>query len=578
MAAHQPLSQRQPRSDTSSPSTGTAQRSLRTGIDELKRHGERMSMPQAVGILVPITVQLAELHESGARLIVYPSCLIENADGYYQLAPELAQRPPRVPLDWASVPPECRNGALGDARASVYSLGAMLYEMVTGEPVQPGMRSPTQLVPDLPADIEFVLSQALIVEASHRPADLRALAQAIQALAPTASVPPPANLTAFSRESMFSIEISLSMLPPVPAAAWAARAAGARAHLVPNLPAGAAGARAAGVASRPHGSAPRAASGPLSSRPVSGPVSSRLGPGSNPTSSPLGSAPQSAPNSTAVLTALKTQLEADPAPRYVAIKDGMDHGPFSAIELLQQIANHGFSEDDQIRDNQSGEARKVRDWPHFAPFADHARRHRDVRDEKAALERVVAHESRTTRSKAFLGVIIVGVLLLVSGGWYISAHGTRSDAVAVQEDTSTSIESDGQVAGGKRAGARGQGGARILGKSGKFPLLAGGMSCEAAYKDYSYEMSMGQSGPADLTSGHYAAVLNSGSYFSHCGVPNSMGVNICAAVQNGRAVGVTVTTKPANGRVQGCIASAVRRLSFPSHPRLDVTRTTFAPQ
>ena len=59
------------------------------------------------------------------------------------------------------------------------------------------------------------------------------------------------------------------------------------------------------------------------------------------------------------------------------------------------------------------------------------------------------------------------------------------------------------------------------------------------------------------------------------GVPDTMKVDICAAVQRGRAVGVTVVTRPANGRVQSCVARAVRGLRFPSHPKLDVARTRF---
>jgi hypothetical protein len=47
-------------------------------------------------------------------------------------------------------------------------------------------------------------------------------------------------------------------------------------------------------------------------------------------------------------------------------------------------------------------------------------------------------------------------------------------------------------------------------------------------------------------------------------------------VQNGRAVGVTVTTDPADRSVAACVAGGVRKLAFPSHPRLDVTRVTFA--
>ena len=67
----------------------------------------------------------------------------------------------------------------------------------------------------------------------------------------------------------------------------------------------------------------------------------------------------------------------------------------------------------------------------------------------------------------------------------------------------------------------------------------------------------------------------SGSYFAHCGVPDTTSIHICAAVQNGRAVGVTVRTAPGSKKLSRCIAAGVRGLSFPSHPRMDVTRTTF---
>ena len=108
-------------------------------------------------------------------------------------------------------------------------------------------------------------------------------------------------------------------------------------------------------------------------------------------------------------------------------------------------------------------------------------------------------------------------------------------------------------------------------------MLSGGMSCESAQSAYVEEMRIGQKGQADITAGQYGAILNSGQYLGSCGVPESMAVNICAAIQNGHAVGVTVTTTPRNGGISGCIASAVRRINFPAHPKLDVTRTNFAP-
>jgi hypothetical protein len=104
------------------------------------------------------------------------------------------------------------------------------------------------------------------------------------------------------------------------------------------------------------------------------------------------------------------------------------------------------------------------------------------------------------------------------------------------------------------------------------------MSCEAAQAAYVEEKTMGQKGQADITRAQYGAVLNSGSYLMGCGAPSSMAIDICAAVQNGRAVGVSVRTQPHSAGVSGCISRRVRSLSFPAHPKLDVTRTHFAGQ
>ena len=107
-------------------------------------------------------------------------------------------------------------------------------------------------------------------------------------------------------------------------------------------------------------------------------------------------------------------------------------------------------------------------------------------------------------------------------------------------------------------------------------MLAGGTSCEGAAAKYNEEYKInGNNGPPDLTAGAYNAVLGRGTYLNACGVPASMGVNVCAAVQNGRAVGVTVSTTPPDRRIQSCVAAGVRGLSFPSNPKLDVATTNF---
>lgn len=494
---------------------------LRAHFEQLRAQGTTCTLEQTVGFLVPLTVELAQRHAAGESLFVNPSTISLDEDGHFRIHPTLAQRAPTLPRDRACLAPEERSGLPGNARASVYAVGALLYEALTGASVGPGMRRPTQLNPTVPPSIEMLLAKALVADPSHRPDDLLALAQALHHLAPHASLaPPPADESHLDGGSDFTVDVSMSMLPPNQTAA----ASPYDVRVVQDK---------------------RAAQPVRDDRVVE-------------------------------LAALKAQLESDPRARYVVVKDGMDHGPFRAIELLQQIATHGFVDSDLLRDSLSNDERAIKDWDQFAPFAEQARLHRDIKAEKAALERTVVREQRSTRGKAFFGIIAVGALLAAGVVWFFTVRGSKKDDIDVQGEMATNIETDGTLKGAKRAGGGLKGGG-VVGNQGGFPILGGGLSCEAAQNAYVEEMKIGQRGQADITAGQYGAILNSGQYMGACGVPESMGVNICAAIQNGRAVGVSVVTTPRNPGIAGCIAGAVRRINFPSHPKLDVTRTNFAP-
>jgi eukaryotic-like serine/threonine-protein kinase len=490
-------------------------------MEEVRAQGSRFTLKQAVGIIVPLSVELADRHAAGEALFVHPSSVVVDDLGHYHIDPELARSMPSLPRDKACLAPEQRGGSPGLAHASVFSVGAILYELVTGLAVGPGMRRPSEVVLTLPPDLELVLSKALVADVVHRPDDLGALAQAVHNMAPSGSIPPPpADESHLDHADGLDVDVSMSMMPPAP------------------LDYG---------ASSPYDMVVRA----LPAEPEA-PIS----------------------DSTNELSALKARLEGDPRPRYIVIKDGMDHGPFSAVELLQQIATHHFVDADYLRDVFSKDERAIKDWEEFAPFAEHARLHRDIKAEKEAIERVVAEERKSTASKTLIGVSAVGALLLVGLVWFLAHRGARSDEIAVQGETATNIETD---AGLKVKGRHHHGG--VVGSQNGIPILSGGMSCESAVARYNEEINIGgPKGPADITAGQYGAVLNRGSYFSHCGAPSSMAISICAAVQNGRAVGVTVVTNPRNGRVAGCVAASVRGLHFPSNPRLDVTHTSFAAQ
>ena len=509
--------------------------SLRAEMEARRASGGRFSLKEAIAIVVPLCTELAGLHAAGKTLFVHPSSIRWSKDGGVKVLEDRAHQAPTSPRDRACLAPEERKGAEGDARASVFTVGAILYELITGGSVGPGMKRPSEAAPDLPAQAEVILGKALVADPKHRPADLAALAQALHHLAPTGSLaPPPADESHLDHDVDFEVDVRLSMIPP---------------------------------GETPIGGAVIPKAAPLPRISGDGPYNVIQAPVSRP----------SRADPTQRLADMKAGLESDPRPRYVVVKDGMDHGPFSAVEALQQIASGSFTEENVLRDTFSGEERFIKDWEEFAPFAEQAKLNRAIVKEKKDLDVVVAAEKKGTQYKALIGVAVLGVVIAGALGLWMRDRANRDKEKEVQGETAISVEVDGGLAGGKAGGAKGPGGTGARGPGG-LPVLPGGMGCQAARARYTEELKMGDNGPADITAGQYGAVLNKGSYLNSCGVPPSTAVTVCAAVQNGRAVGVTVTTDPPNPGVSSCVAAQVRGLPFPSNPRLDVTTTTFAGQ
>lgn len=520
------------------PSSGLGTHTLREAQSRRAGAGQRLPLETAVSQLVPLCLELAEVHDQGYGFYLHPSSIIETSDGRLALARESATLLPSDARDRACLPPETQPGQLNDARGNVYAVGAILYEMVTGESVGRGMRRPSEVVPGVPRELETVLAVALIIDPERRPDDLRALAQSIKEIARSGAavnvVSQPHRAPVISYHSQpIPIDVSMSLLPPEP------------------IPKPAPVPQEALAAVNGYGVVAVAAAAPPADK---------------------GNAGQAARD--AQFAELKAQLESDPRPRYFVQKNGMDHGPFTAVELVRHIDGQGFVEDDRLIDSFDGRHAPIREWPQFAQFAEHAKRTRELVQRQKDIVKVAALEKKSSRGKTVVGLLVLVGILGAAGAWYSTTSGERNDTVEIQGDESTNVETESSLSikGKKKARRKSSAGANGI------PQVASGQSCEAALDSYNEEKSMDGKGQADITAGQYGRVLNGGGYFSHCGVPNSMGVNICAAVQNGRAVGVTVSTRPNDPKKESCIASAVRGLSFPSHPKLDVTRTAFAAQ
>lgn len=493
-----------------------------------------MSLDDIIAILVPICTDLKARFARGERHFVHPSAIARGHDGLMRLDPALATAP-RSAHDRACLAPELvKTHDPGDARAAVFAIGAMLYEAATGTHVGPGMRRPRDVDPKLPPSIEVLLGKALVADAAHRPDDIGALASAMHHLAPMKSIPPPdVDIRNLDQVNGEAVDVRMSLLPPI------------EVQLSVSPP-------SSSPASTPHiviptGDAP-------------------------PSAASIAAAAAAPKDPTKQLAYLKARLESDPRPRYVVNKQRMDHGPFNAVELLQQVASHQFTGEDVLRDELTGVSQKIDEWEEFAPFAQHAGMHRDILKEKKEVAKVEAAEKTAGVTKVVAGAVLAVAIVSIGVAFIVKKVGERRDGSALSDDPSAlDLSGGGNVKGGKKP--RGAGGGRGGAGGGAF---VGGMSYEAALASNNQEINIGGAkGGPDLSDAQLSTPMNNASFVSDCGAPKGMKVTVRVAVKMGRAVGVSVSTNPSSPAIAACIDGRVRGLGWPANAKMDSLTTTY---
>jgi hypothetical protein len=510
-------------------------KTLRVIIEEWRATGQPIPMAEAMAVIVPLCLDLKARHDRGEKLFVHPSSIAPGNEGLAAVHPQLSTLP-TSPADRACLAPEVlRAGAPGDACSSVFSLGALLYEMLTLQHIGPAMRRPRDVNPELPEAIEVLIGKAIIGERAHRPADLAALASAMYQLAPQGRVEAPAvSHGRLDASAELDVDVKFSVLPP---AARQNDASGVTA--LPRPP-----------------TTPRIDRGD----PFGAPVIDRTSETNH---------ARKADDPTTRLAAMKASLESDPRPRYVVIKNQMDHGPFSAVELLQQIASHHFTHEEGLRDEITGQQLPIAEWEEFAPFAEQARLLREKRAEEKAV--VVAADVDQKRGLA-KSIFAVCAILAIGGAlsvWFLTRRGTHDDSVVVAGDRAGTIEVNGDIKGKMKRHGGGPGGGGGAGYS-------GGTSFESVLDNNNQTINMGQANDTpDLTNVQLSAPLRHASFISSCGAPDDMKVSVGVAVKMGHPVGVTVHTTPPSPGVAACIDHAVRGIQWPVSAKTDFVTTNY---
>src|SRR6185436_18195588 len=99
------------------------------------------------------------------------------------------------------------------------------------------------------------------------------------------------------------------------------------------------------------------------------------------------------------LSSLLSKITENDAARWMAQKDGLDHGPFSGRELVALIAKGEVLGDHVLLNMDTGERRKVREYPEFLEFVEQWRLKAAAQAEVAAIGEAAKTEKASNAAK-----------------------------------------------------------------------------------------------------------------------------------------------------------------------------------
>ncbi len=502
------------------------------------RSGRPISLRGAYNVVAHICNALTAIHATGPHGAVRPSGVWMHDDGRVQLGDLLIARTLMAQGGTAGMPeheaaylaPEQKVGGRPSAASDVFGLGALLYTLLTGRSPSDEFALPSQVHAEASPAIDQELFRALAPDPAARHGSAEEFRATLLALLGDA---PAESAEDFGHD--IEIEVNLSMRP---APGRAAQQSLPRAPRVPQI---------------------------LDGAPE---VGSRVSIYDNFRVSIVDAEEAAAARDRRSLGEVDlkdalAKVTEDDSPRWMVVKNGMDHGPFSGRQLVNMIVQGEALRDHELLNTDTGRRGKVGEFAEFTDFLAQFELVRAERERATAIATAETKDKRSTVFKAGMGLAALAVVA-VAGGIYALSRGDADNEG--RDDAALDMYKRGEleISGSagilpKPTGHRRASGGRSGG--------AGGMSYEEAMMQAVDIGSASGGGEQTLSAGTVAGVVNKNlnAMYNAC-VRGSVGkVKIDIAIAgSGQVMGVTVNAGDAS--FQKCVADQIRKIRFPSFP------------
>ncbi|MET0341834.1 MAG: protein kinase [Polyangiales bacterium] len=505
-----------------------------------------VSLRGAYNVIAHVCNALTALHQTGPHGAIRPGCVWIGSDGKVQVG-DLAVARATLQLGGAGglpddevayLAPEIKSGGAPTPQSDIFGVGALLYVLLTGRSPRDAFIAPSQAHAEASPALDAELMRALGPDPRVRHASPDAFRTALLALL--------ADAEQESTEDFgvdVEVEVNLASLPP-------SRRPGKRSTgeipieipKAPRMPGMQLG--AVEMKQKPAHEAFRPSIVEIDD-------------------SELLASRKAEPLAEADLKGVYTKITEDDAPRWMLMKAGMDHGPFSGRQIVNMIVKGEALREHELTNTDTRRHGKIGEFAEFGEFLAQYELRRGEQERAEALTHADRRESRSAMFKLAVGVGAVALIGL-GGAIYALSRGSADKHEGADAQLDMYKRGELEISGSAgilpppRAGTRRSSG-----------VPSGGSGAGLSYEDAMMQaVDLGSAtggGEQQLSAGTVAGVINRNlnQIYNACvkGTPGEVRVDV-AIGGSGQVMGVTVTAKePALSR---CVGDQVRRIRFPS--------------